>query len=324
MSKKVLVTGAAGFIGSFLCDSLIEMGYDIKAFIRYNSRNFWGWLENSPYKDKMEIFSGDIRNYDSVKYAMKGVDMVFHLAALIGIPYSYYSSDSYVDTNIKGTLNILEAARDEGIKKIVHTSTSEVYGTARFVPITEEHPVNPQSPYAATKAGADFIAMSFYRSFDLPVATVRPFNTYGPRQSARAVIPTIITQILNGKRIKLGTTSSTRDLTYVKDTVQGFIKAGESENAIGEVINLGNNSDISVKDLAILISRLMDTEIEIDIDPSRVRPERSEVEKLRADTEKARKILGWAPNYSLEQGLKETIEWFMPNKDIYKSEIYNV
>ena len=324
MPKKILVTGAAGFIGSFLCESLVEAGYDVKAFIRYNSRNFWGWLEESPHKNSMEVISGDIRNYDSVKNAVKGTNIIFHLAALIGIPYSYSSCDSYVDTNIKGTLNILEAARDSGVEKIVHTSTSEVYGTAKFVPITEEHAVNPQSPYAATKAGADFIAMSFYRSFGIPIVAVRPFNTYGPRQSARAIIPTIITQILNGNKIKLGNTDSTRDLTYVKDTVKGFIKAAECKAAIGETINLGTNSEISIKELAVLISNLMDANVEIEIDPKRIRPEKSEVTRLFADTQKAKKLLNWSSSYSLEQGLKDTIAWLRLNKDIYKSDIYNV
>ena len=325
VDKKVLVTGAGGFIGSHLCERLVEKGYKVRAYIRYNSRNFWGWLDSSPYKDKIEIISGDIRNYDSVAYAMKGVDEVFHLAALIGIPYSYYSPDAYLDTNINGTLNILQSARDLKIRKLIHTSTSEVYGTAESVSNREVDPMNPQSPYAATKAGADFLVLSFYRSFDLPVVIVRPFNTYGPRQSARAIIPTVITQILSSKRkIKLGSLFPKRDLTYVKDTVEGFIKAAESPKAIGEVINIGSNFEISIGDLVKVIAKMISPDIEVEFDKERQRPDRSEVERLLADIKKAKELLGWAPEYSLEQGLKETIDWFRHNKDIYKSDIYNV
>ncbi len=324
-SRKVLVTGAGGFIGSHLCERLVEKGYHVKAFLRYNSRNSWGWLEDSSYKDKIEIVMGDIRNYDIVKTAVKDTEMIFHLAALIGIPYSYHSPDSYVDTNIKGLLNILTAARELRIRKIIHTSTSEIYGTAKFIPINEEHPVNPQSPYAATKAAADFLALSFYKSFGLPVAVIRPFNTYGPRQSMRAVIPTIIAQILNGnKRIKLGSLTPTRDLTFVKDTAEGFIKAVESEAAVGEVINLGNNSEISVGDLAVLIANLMECKIKIETEEQRRRPAKSEVERLWADNKKAKRILNWKPEYPLQKGLKKTIDWFKLNKNIYKSEIYHV
>ncbi|MCX5783967.1 MAG: SDR family NAD(P)-dependent oxidoreductase, partial [Elusimicrobia bacterium] len=258
MTESVLVTGAGGFIGSHLAEELARQGYRVKAFVHYNSFNDWGWLEHTDKKLlKMEVICGDICDYRSVSGAMRGCQKVFHLAALIGIPYSYCAPQSYVDTNIKGTLNILEAARDNAVKKVVHTSTSETYGTAQFVPITEKHPVNPQSPYAASKASADFLALSYWRSFGLPVAVVRPFNTYGPRQSARAVIPTIITQILAGKNIKLGSLLPTRDLTFVKDTARGFILAGELKSAVGQVINLGNNSEISIGDLAQLIAEIM-------------------------------------------------------------------
>ncbi len=322
---KVLVTGAGGFIGSHLCEALIEKGYGVRAFVRYNSRNFWGWIENSPYKSKIEVVTGDIRDYDSVKDAIKGVDIIFHLAALIGIPYSYVSPLAYIKTNIEGTYNVLQAARELNAKKVIHTSTSEVYGTAQFIPITEGHPINPQSPYSATKASADFLALSFYRSFDLPVTIIRPFNTYGPRQSARAVIPTIITQILSGKRkIKIGSLHPTRDLTYVEDTVRGFIAVTESEKSIGEVINIGMDFEISIRDLAKLISKLMNAEIKVEIEKERQRPEKSEVERLWADTKKAKSLLEWSPKYTLKQGLKETIEWFKVNLHLYKSEIYNV
>ncbi len=325
MMYKVLVTGAGGFIGSHLCDALVEKGYEVRAFVRYNSRNFWGWIENSLYKSRIEVVVGDIRDYDSVKDAVKGVDMIFHLAALIGIPYSYVSPLAYIKTNIEGTYNILQAARGLNAKKIIHTSTSEVYGTAQSVPITEDHPINPQSPYSATKASADFLALSFYHSFGLPVAIIRPFNTYGPRQSARAVIPTIITQILSGKRkIKIGSLHPARDLTYVKDTVEGFIAVAESEKSVGEVINIGMNFEISIKDLAKLISKLMNVEIKMEVEKERQRPEKSEVERLWADIKKAKSLLEWSPKYTLEKGLKETIEWFRENLHLYKPEIYNV
>ncbi|MFA6357063.1 MAG: NAD-dependent 4,6-dehydratase LegB [Candidatus Omnitrophota bacterium] len=325
MNKTVLVTGAGGFIGSHLAEKLSSSGYRVKAFVHYNSKNSWGWLDASKCKERIEVISGDIRDADIVRYAMRDVEIVFHLAALIGIPYSYHSPEAYVDTNIKGTLNILQAAKDLGVKKTVITSTSEIYGTAQFVPITEAHPINPQSPYAATKSAADLLALSFYRSFNLPVAIVRPFNTYGPRQSARAVIPTIITQILNGKKkIKLGVISPTRDLTYVEDTVNGFICAGKCPKSVGEIINLGTHSEISIGDLARLISKYLNKNIEIESEKDRKRPVKSEVERLMADNTKAKRILNWAPEYSLEKGLKMTIEWFKKNKDIYKSEIYNV
>lgn len=323
--SKVLVTGAGGFIGSHLAERLTELGYNVRTFVRYNSRNFWGWLETSIYRKNIEVVTGDIRDYDSVRDAMKGIDVVFHLAALIGIPYSYISPLAYIKTNVEGTYNILQIARELEVGKVIHTSTSEVYGTAQFVPITENHHINPQSPYAATKASADFLAFTFYRSFNLPVAIIRPFNTYGPRQSARAVIPTIITQILLGKqKISLGSAFPTRDLTYVKDTVDGFLAVAKSKKSIGEVINIGNNSEISIGDLARLIAELMDADIEIETESKRERPAKSEVERLWADTKKAEELLGWSVKYSLEQGLKETINWFKEHQDIYKPEIYNV
>lgn len=324
-NKKVLVTGAGGFIGSHLAEKLVKKNCTVKAFVRYNSRNLWGWLETSPYKEKMEIISGDIRDFDSIKDAMKNVDIVFHLAALIGIPYSYISPLAYVKTNVEGTYNVLEAARNLGTKKIIHTSTSEVYGTAQVVPISEKHPINPQSPYAATKAGADYLALSYHRSFNLPVSIIRPFNTYGPRQSARAIIPTIITQLLSGnKKIKLGSVHPTRDLTYVKDSTEGFVTIAENDNSIGEVINIGMNSEISIKNLTGLIAKIINIEVEIVEESERIRPEKSEVERLRTDIEKANKLLNWTPKYSLEDGLKETTTWFSRNIEIYKSEIYNV
>ena len=298
--QKILVTGADGFIGSHLTEELVRQGYDVRAFVFYNSFNSWGWLDHSPadIKGKFEVFAGDIRDPHGVKEALRGCTVVLHLAALIAIPYSYHSPDTYVDTNIKGTLNILQAARELGVEKVIHTSTSEVYGTAQFVPITEEHPLQGQSPYSATKIGADQLALSFYRSFNLPVAVIRPFNTYGPRQSARAVIPTIISQIASGKKeIKLGALSPTRDFNYVKDTVQGFIAVAGSDQSIGEVINIGSNYEISIGDLVQTISRLMNTDIEIKTDSQRLRPEKSEVERLWADNSKARRLLGWEPQY---------------------------
>jgi len=325
MVKKMLVTGAGGFIGSHLVEKLVRKGGKVKAFVHYNSRNSWGWLENSKYKDSIEVVSGDIRDADIVRHAMRDVDTVFHLAALIGIPYSYISPEAYVETNVKGSLNVFQAAKDFGIKRIVHTSTSEIYGTAEFVPIHEKHPVNPQSPYAASKSAADFFSLSFYRSFNLPVVVVRPFNTYGPRQSARAVIPTIITQLLSGKKtIKLGALDPTRDLTYVEDTVEGFIAAVDAKESLGEIINLGNNSEISIRDLAYLIGKVMNVKVLIQEEDKRKRPVKSEVERLWADNAKAKQLLKWTPQYSLENGLKKTVEWFEKNKDIYKPEVYNV
>ena len=329
----VLVTGADGFIGSHLSEALVRNGFKVRAFVYYNSFNSWGWLDQcaDDIKGQFEVFAGDIRDPHGVKEAMKGCDAVLHLAALIAIPFSYHSPDTYVDTNIKGTLNVLQAARELGIKRIIHTSTSEVYGTAQFVPITEEHPLQGQSPYSATKIAADQLAFSFYSSFDLPVVTIRPFNTYGPRQSARAVIPTVITQIANGSRtIKLGSTTPTRDFSYVQDTVSGFIAALTSDAGLGEVINLGSNFEISIGDTAQLIAETMDVTIEIITDEVRMRPENSEVERLWADNTKAKDIFDWRPTYSgregFKRGLNETIGWFTKAENLkgYKSEIYNV
>ena len=331
LNKKILVTGAGGFIGSHLVEAIIKKGCKVRAFVHYNSFNSWGWLDYinkiSSIKDNIEVFNGDIRDSYGLKRAMKNIDIVFHLAALIGIPYSYYSPESYVDTNIKGTLNILQVARELEIQKIIDTSTSEVYGTAQFTPITEEHPINPQSPYSATKAAADFIALSFYKSFNTPATIIRPFNTYGPRQSGRAVIPTIISQIISKKtKIKLGSVHPTRDFTYVKDTVQGFINAAESDDSAGKIINIGSNSEISIIELANLIAKLMGSEIEIEVLDKRKRPEKSEVERLLADNSKARELLGWSPMYKLEEGIIETIKWFSDpeNLKIYKPNIYNI
>ena len=322
---KSLVTGAAGFIGSHLVEYLVSKGIEVRAFVRYNSRNNWGWLEELSVKKKIEVYAGDIRDYDSVKDAMKGVDVVFHLAALIGIPYSYVSPLAYVKTNVEGTYNVLQAARESHIQRVIHTSTSEVYGTAQYVPIDEKHPINPQSPYAATKSGADQLALTFYRSFGLPVSVIRPFNTFGPRQSARAVIPTIIIQILAGnKKIKLGNLDTTRDMNYVLNTVEGFWHVGLHDNSVGEVINLGSGREISIGDLAKLIADLVGEKIEIEIDQQRIRPEKSEVERLLCNSTKARELTGWKPRYSLEEGLKATISWLKEHMRYYKPDIYNV
>jgi dTDP-glucose 4,6-dehydratase len=333
VKKKILVTGADGFIGSHLTEALVRGGYDVRAFVLYNSFNSWGWLDRcaSDVKGQFEVFAGDVRDPNGVRTAMKDCDAVMHLAALIAIPYSYHSPDTYVDTNIKGTLNIVQAARDLGVSKVVQTSTSEVYGTACFVPITEDHPLQGQSPYSASKIGADQIAMSFYSSFGTPVTLLRPFNTYGPRQSARAVIPTIITQIAHGQRqIKLGAVSPTRDFSYVADTVAGFVAALESDRAIGEVINLGSNFEISIGDTAHAIAESMGTTIEIMTDEQRLRPEKSEVERLWASNVKARQLLGWQPQYGgrdgFLRGMIETIAWFREpaNLSAYKANIYNL
>lgn len=330
---SVLITGADGFIGSHLTETLVRQGYKVRAFVYYNSFNSWGWLDQcaEDVKGKFEVFPGDIRDPHGVKEAMKGCDAVLHLAALIAIPFSYHSPDTYIDTNIKGTLNILQAARELGVKRVIHTSTSEVYGTARFVPITEDHPLQGQSPYSASKIGADQLAFSFYSSFNLPVLTIRPFNTYGPRQSARAVIPTIITQIANGARkIKLGSVTPTRDFSYVKDTVAGFIAALQAEGGLGEVINLGSNFEISISETAQLIGDTMGTSIEVTSDEIRLRPEKSEVERLWADTTKAKEFLDWEPIYGgregFQRGLAETIGWFTQaeNLRLYKSAMYNL
>ncbi|MFZ4701503.1 MAG: NAD-dependent 4,6-dehydratase LegB [Candidatus Methylumidiphilus sp.] len=332
-NSTILVTGADGFIGSHLTEALVRDGHKVRAFVLYNSFGSWGWLDHCApdVKGQFEVFVGDIRDPHGVKEAMKGCDAVLHLAALIAIPYSYHSPDTYVDTNVKGTLNVLQAARELGVKRVVHTSTSEVYGTARFVPITEEHPLQGQSPYSATKIAADHLAYSFYASFGLPVVIVRPFNTYGPRQSARAVIPTIITQIANGQRqIKLGAVSPTRDFSYVQDTVAGFIAALNSEQGLGEVVNFGSNFEISVGDTARLIAEVMNADTEIITDEMRLRPADSEVARLWADNAKAQKLFSWKPIYrgreGFKRGLTETAEWFVRPENLrgYKTDIYNL
>ena len=314
---KVLVTGADGFIGSHLTEALVRRGYDIRAFVLYNSNNSWGWLDQSPpeIKKELEVFAGDVRDPHGVRTAMYGCDIVFHLAALIAIPYSYHSPDTYIETNVKGTLNVVQAGRELGVSKIIHTSTSEVYGTAHFVPISEEHPLQGQSPYAASKIGADQIAMSFYNSFETPVSIIRPFNTYGPRQSTRAVIPTIITQITDGQsKLKLGALHPTRDFNYVEDTVNGFIEISSSDVTVGEVINIGSNYEISIEDTAKLIAEVMNVDIDFEIETDRLRPEKSEVFRLWCDNSKAKNILNWQPKFhgrnGLKEGLKKTIEWF--------------
>jgi NAD dependent epimerase/dehydratase len=331
--RLILVTGADGFIGSHLTEALVRQGHKVRAFVLYNSFNSWGWLDHCApdIKDQFEVFAGDIRDPNGVKEAMKGCDAVLHLAALIAIPFSYHSPDTYVDTNIKGTLNVLQAARELGVKRVIHTSTSEVYGTARFVPITEAHPLQGQSPYSATKIAADQLAYSFYTSFSLPVVIARPFNTYGPRQSARAVIPTIITQIASGHRqIKLGAVLPTRDFNYVQDTVGGFIAALNSDQGLGEAVNFGSNFEISVGDTAQLIAEVMNVEIEIITEEARLRPENSEVERLCADNSRAKQLFGWQPSYGGRQGFKrglaETVEWFKQRENLrgYKTDIYNI
>ncbi len=331
--KRILVTGSDGFIGSHLTEALIRQGYDVRAFVLYNSFNSWGWLDHtSPeIRASLDVFPGDIRDPHGVKLAMKGYDAVLHLAALISIPYSYYSPDTYVDTNIKGTLNVLQAARELNVERVVHTSTSEVYGTARFVPITEEHPLQGQSPYSATKIGADQLAYSFHAAFDLPVVIARPFNTYGPRQSARAVIPTIIGQLAAGEsRLKLGALHPTRDFSYVADTVTAFIAAMKSDQGAGEVVNFGSNFEISIGETVRLIADLMGRDVEIVTDRVRLRPEKSEVERLWADNSKAQRLFGWSPAYSgvegLRKGLAETIAWFSNPDNIagYKVGHYNI
>ena len=332
--SKVLVTGADGFIGSHLVESLVEKGYDVRAFVAYNSFNTWGWLDKIPEEtlNKIDVFSGDIRDPFGVKQAMKDCDYVLHLAALIAIPYSYHSPSTYIDTNINGTLNVLQAAKDLNIQRLIHTSTSEVYGTAKYIPINEDHPLQGQSPYSASKIGADQMVRAFFSSFNLPVVTVRPFNTYGPRQSARAVIPTVITQLLSGNSsINLGSVTPTRDFNYIKDTVSGFIAALEAnESCIGEVINLGSNYEISILDTALLIGDILGIKVEIKEDSRRIRPKDSEVERLYACNKKAKKILNWTPFYAgkkgLKKGLEETIKWFSDpsNSKSYKSNIYNI
>ncbi len=331
--KKILVTGADGFIGSHLTEALIRRGCEVRAFVFYNSFGHWGWLDESPadIKRELDIFAGDVRDPHGVRSAMQGCDVVLHLAALIGIPYSYHSPDTYLDTNIKGTLNVVQAARDLALEKVVHTSTSEVYGTARYVPIDERHPLQGQSPYSASKIGADQMALSFYRSFDTPVTIARPFNTFGPRQSARAVIPTVITQIANGeRRLKLGALHPTRDFNYIKDTVKGFIAMAESDAVLGKEVNLGSNDEISIGDTVQLIAEAMNAEVEITTDEQRLRPDNSEVERLWADNSKARELLGWRPEYGGREGfrraLAETAEWFTDPANLarYKHGIYNI
>jgi NAD dependent epimerase/dehydratase len=326
---SILVTGADGFIGSHLVEKLVDEGKKVKAFVCYNSFNSWGWLDSFPKEklDKIEIFAGDVRDPNGVRSAVKGCDTIYHLAALIAIPYSYHSPDSYVDTNVKGTLNILQAARDLNVKRVLVTSTSEVYGTALYVPIDEKHPRQGQSPYSATKIGADAIADSFFRSFNLPVTIVRPFNTYGPRQSARAVIPTIITQLLAGKtEIKLGALHPTRDLLFVKDTARGFMAIANSDKTIGEEINLASQVEISIGDLAKQLIELINPKAKIIADDIRLRPEKSEVERLLGSAEKIKSLTGWTPEYDLKKGLQQTIEWFSKpvNLKNYKTDIYNV
>jgi len=331
--KKILVTGADGFIGSHLVEHLVAEGHDVRAFVLYNSFNSWGWLDDAPeqVRRSIDVFAGDIRDPHGVRQAMQGCDAVFHLAALIAIPYSYHSPDTYVDTNVKGTLNIVQAARELGVARVVHTSTSEVYGTARFVPITEEHPLQGQSPYSASKIGADQIAASFHASFDTPVTIIRPFNTYGPRQSARAVIPTIITQIAAGApSIRLGATHPTRDFNYVRDSVRGFVALAECDDAIGQVVNVGSNYEISIGDTARLIAEVMGSDIAIETDEDRMRPAASEVERLWASNDKVRVLTGWEPDYGglkgFRRGLEETIAWFGDPENLrrYKAHRYNI
>lgn len=325
--KTVLITGADGFIGSHLTELLVKQGCKVKALSQYNSFNYWGWLEGIECLDQIEVLSGDIRDPHYCNHITKGVDIVFHLAALIAIPYSYVAPTSYVDTNVTGTLNICQAAKDNGCEKVIHTSTSEVYGTALYVPIDEKHPLQPQSPYSASKIGADNMAMSFYNAFDLPVLIARPFNTYGPRQSARAVIPTIISQIADGaSEIMVGDLSPTRDFNFVKDTCQGFIELAKSDKAIGEVVNIGSNFEISIQDTFELIKKIMGSTVDFVVDPQRIRPGKSEVQRLWCDNQKLMQLTGFKPSYSIESGLAETIKWFTKKENLkyYKSTIYNV
>lgn len=326
--KHILVTGADGFIGSHLVESLLkEEPASLKVLSYYNSFNYWGWLEDIPQLQELEVVSGDVRDPHFCKNITKGMDVVFHLAALIAIPYSYVAPDSYVDTNTKGTLNICQAARENGVEKIIHTSTSEVYGTAQYVPIDEDHPLQPQSPYSASKIGADMMAMSFYNSFELPVVTARPFNTYGPRQSARAVIPTIISQIADGaKEIKIGDTRPTRDFTFVKDTAKGFIELAKCDAAVGQTVNIGTNFEISIDDLFQFIKKVMNSDVEFVQDEQRIRPGKSEVFRLWCENKKIRELTGYEPDYDIEKGLKETADWFTDPENLkkYKTDIYNV
>ena len=324
---KVLVTGADGFIGSHLTELLLENGYKVRALAQYNSFNYWGWLEDIPSNENLEIVTGDIRDPHFVKQIMQGADIVFHLAALIAIPYSYHAPDSYVDTNIKGTLNVCQSARELGGIRVINTSTSEVYGTAQYVPIDEKHPKQPQSPYSASKIAADAMAMSFFHSFELPVTTVRPFNTYGPRQSARAVIPTIISQIASGvKEIRIGDLTPTRDFNYVKDVAEGFLAISECDDTIGKEINIASNFEISIGDTLELIKKIMESNVNFVTDQDRVRPQNSEVFRLWGDNKLITSLTNWKPSYTIEQGLKETVEWFNKEENLkkYKSNIYNL
>ncbi|MCK5188178.1 MAG: SDR family NAD(P)-dependent oxidoreductase [Deltaproteobacteria bacterium] len=324
--KKVLVTGAEGFIGSHLTERLVALGAEVKALVMYNSFNTWGWIDTfrPGEKNKLHIICADIREADLLKSTLKDIDIVFHLAALIAIPYSYASPSSYIKTNIEGTLNLLQAARDHGVEKFLHTSTSEVYGTALYTPIDEKHSLQGQSPYSASKIGADMIAESFHRSFDLPVTTVRPFNTYGPRQSLRAIIPTMILQMLNSNKIRLGSLQPIRDFTYVSDTVEGFIKAAETDEIDGEVINIGSANGISIGKLAEKLMKMMNKKITIESEEKRVRPSKSEVNQLICNNNKAKELIDWQPKMSLDEGLEKTINWFKANAGEYKSEIYNI
>ena len=323
--RRVLITGAGGFIGSSLCERCVEAGLEVRAFIRYNSRTDRGWLRGSAFESQIEFFFGDVRDYDSVFGALQGCDTVFHLAALISIPFSYVSPLAYVKTNVEGTYNVLQASRERSVENVLITSTSETYGTAQYVPINEKHPLVAQSPYAASKIAADQLGLSYFRSFGLPIKVVRPFNTYGPRQSARAVIPTIITQLLNGKKkIRLGSTHPTRDLTFVKDTAEAFLEIARSQTLFGEAINAGMNEEISVGDLALEIARLIGSEIQIETDDQRVRPAKSEVERLRCDNSKLIEKTPWRPKYDLRTGLEETINWFREYIDAYRPDVYHI
>ena len=325
--KNVLVTGADGFIGSHLTELLLQNGYSVRALAQYNSFNYWGWLEDIPQNKNLEIVTGDIRDPHFCKEIVKDIDTIFHLAALIAIPYSYVAPDSYVDTNVKGTLNICQAAKEAGGIRVIHTSTSEVYGTAQYVPIDENHPKQPQSPYSASKIGADMMAMSFYNAFGLPVTIARPFNTYGPRQSARAIIPTIITQIAAGiKEIKLGDLTPTRDFNYVKDTAQGFLALAKSDKTIGKEINISSNYEISMANTLNLIKKFMGSDVIFITDNQRIRPHNSEVFRLWGENKLIKELTGWQPKYIIEQGLKETVEWFVKAENLkkYKAGIYNL
>ncbi len=326
-NKKVLVTGADGFIGSHLVEELLARGAKVKAFVYYNAFNSWGWLDTLPeeFMKKVEVFTGDVRDSNGVLKAFEKADVVFHLAALIGIPFSYHSPDSYVDTNIKGTLNILQAAKKSRVEKVIHTSTSEVYGTAQYTPIDESHPINPQSPYAATKSAADDLVLSFYRSFDVPVAILRPFNTFGPRQSARAVIPTILSQICAGhKVIRLGNLKATRDFNYVSDTVEAFLKVAEAKQTPGQVFNAGSNTEISIQELVDVIQNIAKRKIKVITQDQRLRPEKSEVQRLVCNADKIKSVCGWESQVSLKEGLKLTLTWMKKNLQRYKTGIYNV